>query len=613
MGTMLQLPSFPRHGILLNPSPTTSPYNQSVSLPGTPHLISSLSSLSSSASSSSPHNSEADNYFLTTSSPARQTSSTVPRNGTTTASTSGTSTLASRSTKRSSLSAPHTRKIRFAPLPEPRRDEQDLPDVFLDDEAETITALPLSSTLETPRANATQVSGRSNSLLFSGASGAPESHPDTPTPTTSTTIIPPPASSSTWSHVVASNVASSTSGSERYDSDTDLMTPLSPSAALSSSSIDRYPYPQSCPESPIGRRVDLPKDSRKWSTKKLFKPLLGPLAKKDITPEDVLTLGLNQLVRSSTRDSDGASSGATTPLRNRSRERSDTASGGFDKDVHFGAPLSRSSSDNTSGKKQSKKKSLLSSLMGSDSSSSGEGSLWRTQSATEDMRRTKSRESTISNEDLKRTRSYSASGPAGRPAPRKQLKMLNGRVYGAKRNPNVNLFASARSEENEFVEWGYGGMGSVKSAASVGNTKYSRVQGSAALGSSDEAGWSKGSRGRQPSNEDDDGSGLAWARRRKEERERAKKDAAEKVAVKSTSGEQVADKDVVMEEHLQEEPHTDMADPDPPTALDVKESPTTKAQEAEEMEETSSPIAISEVSADHVTTAVKPACDAVAG
>ena len=59
------------------------------------------------------------------------------------------------------------------------------------------------------------------------------------------------------------------------------------------------------------------------------------------------------------------------------------------------------------------------------------------------------------------------------------------------------------SSDPEFVEWGYGGMGSVKSADSVGNNKYSRVQGSAALGSAEGAGW--GHRGRTSANDDDDG------------------------------------------------------------------------------------------------------------
>jgi hypothetical protein len=421
MATMLQLPSFPRHGILLNSSPSTSPYHQATSLPGTPHLISSLSSLSPSASSSSPHNPETDHYFLTASVPARSATSSVPRNS---ASTSGpnsnTSTLASRDTKSSSLSAPQTRKIHFAPLPEPRCDE--FPDVFLDDNVDSISSLPISSSsLDASRGNTTQIaSARTNSLLFSSAVPTTEAPADTPTPTTSTTLIGPATSSAKSSNAAPMQIIFSTSGSDRYDSDTDLMTPQSPSAMLSSSSsfIERYPYSQSCPESPIGRRIDLPQENRRWSTKKLFKPLLGPLAKKDISTEDVLTLGLNQLVRSSTRDSDCASSGATTPLRNRSRERPESISSGSEKGVDFWVPLSRSMSDHSGAKKQPKEKSLLSSLMGSGSGSSADRGLWRTQSETADIGRTQSRESTISNENMKRA-SNSTGIVNGRLGPRR--------------------------------------------------------------------------------------------------------------------------------------------------------------------------------------------------
>ncbi|KAI0345082.1 hypothetical protein BDW22DRAFT_1426782 [Trametopsis cervina] len=588
---MLQLPAFPRHGILLNPSPTTSPYNHPTSLPGTPHLISSLSSLSSSASSSSPHNSEADHYFLTSSSPRNVASGS--RNGSlapsTTATASAASTVASRESakaRRSSLSsAPHPRRIqiRFAPLPEPRRDNQDLPDVFYDDEAENLSSLPLSSSLETPRASTTNISSRNMSLLFSGAPVPSEAPADASTPTTSSAAVtaPAPASSSHYSQVVPVHVASSTSGSERYDSDTDLTTPQSPPVVLSSSSsfIERYPYPQSCPESPIGRRVDLPKDNLKW-TKKLLKPLLGPLAKK---PEDVLTLGLNQLVRSTTRDSDAASSGATTPLRSRSRERAESVSGNSEKDVDFGVPLSRSTSDNTATKKP-KKKSLFASLMGSDSSS-GDAELWRTQSATADIRRTRSRESTIANENLRRTRSNSTGVTPGQPRQRKQLKMLNGRVYGAKRNMNgVNLFASARSEDPQFVEWGYGGMGSVKSAASVGNNKYSRVQGSAALGSS---------------NDDDDGGGMSWVKKRKEERERAKLEAAEKAALEAAAaGANAETQEDAGDASEADKTPNEVADTHPATIIEVV------AEETEGEEKSGvTPLATAE-SAEHVTTAV---------
>ncbi|KAF7970668.1 hypothetical protein HWV62_23320 [Athelia sp. TMB] len=107
--------------------------------------------------------------------------------------------------------------------------------------------------------------------------------------------------------------------------------------------------------------------------------------------------------------------------------------------------------------------------------------------------------------------------PAGKRA--KGTRMLNGRVYGGRRAlQNSNLFATAKDEEPSFVEWGYGGMGAVRSNSGVGahGSKWARVQGGGALG---------GARGED---DDDDGGGMAWARKRKEARERAAREAEEK-------------------------------------------------------------------------------------
>ncbi|KAL6308020.1 hypothetical protein BKA93DRAFT_31566 [Sparassis latifolia] len=126
---------------------------------------------------------------------------------------------------------------------------------------------------------------------------------------------------------------------------------------------------------------------------------------------------------------------------------------------------------------------------------------------------------------------------------RRQQRMLNGRVYGAKRNP----FANARPDP-QFVEWGYGGMGSVQ--ASNGHASiWSKVQSSGAInvGAHDSSqGW--GSRpstanGRLTGNgalgnstntsgaasaSDDDGTGMAWVRKRREQRERERKEREER-------------------------------------------------------------------------------------
>lgn len=98
--------------------------------------------------------------------------------------------------------------------------------------------------------------------------------------------------------------------------------------------------------------------------------------------------------------------------------------------------------------------------------------------------------------------------------------MLNGRVYGGRRinAQNTNLFATAKDEDPEFVEWGYGGMGSVKSR-STGGSQWNRLQSGAAMGLK-----SPGSGTGGDGDEEDDGGGMAWVKKRKEQREKAKKE-----------------------------------------------------------------------------------------
>lgn len=116
--------------------------------------------------------------------------------------------------------------------------------------------------------------------------------------------------------------------------------------------------------------------------------------------------------------------------------------------------------------------------------------------------------------------------------------MLNGRVYGSKRNPPTNPFANVR-DEPEFVEWGYGGMGSVNCSS---DSKYSVLaKGAPALLSHGQA-KSPGPRGGATEpverndgvgvpapDDEDDGSGMGWVKKRRLERERLarEKEAAE--------------------------------------------------------------------------------------
>ncbi|KAJ1310474.1 hypothetical protein OPQ81_007207 [Rhizoctonia solani] len=98
-------------------------------------------------------------------------------------------------------------------------------------------------------------------------------------------------------------------------------------------------------------------------------------------------------------------------------------------------------------------------------------------------------------------------------------RMLNGRVYGARRARE--RLQSQSSMEPEFSEWGYGGMGSVNNGS-----EYSKLQ-------------SKTSSVGGPGGDDDedDGSGMTWVRKRKEkkEREEREKREAEEAAAKAAA------------------------------------------------------------------------------
>lgn len=164
--------------------------------------------------------------------------------------------------------------------------------------------------------------------------------------------------------------------------------------------------------------------------------------------------------------------------------------------------------------------------------------------------------------------------------PKKHVKMLNGRVYGGKRyagehlSPHsqqfnlpitaqtlANPFANVR-DDPEFVEWGYGGMGSVHASAGIANDMWKGLQrserGGALLAGSSfgspsapvhttggvvTAGGGRGSGARATSPiarrkmsesvpecgmgnvsagggvDEDDGSGMGWVKRRRAERE----------------------------------------------------------------------------------------------
>jgi hypothetical protein len=120
-----------------------------------------------------------------------------------------------------------------------------------------------------------------------------------------------------------------------------------------------------------------------------------------------------------------------------------------------------------------------------------------------------------SNNKQKKKPGHAASNSLGGGARRSQQRMLNGRVYGYRQ---ANPFANVQDQEPEFVEWGHGGAGSVRSNNSTGSSMYAGVQ-SAGRVSVGHTGASGGGDA-----EEDDGSGVAWLRKRREARERERRE-----------------------------------------------------------------------------------------
>ncbi|KAH9857583.1 hypothetical protein C2E23DRAFT_281542 [Lenzites betulinus] len=505
----------PGRGILLNPSPGASPAYHPAALPA---LVPSNSSLSSSASSSAP----GDDYFSSKSSASpspgpSSSGSPAPRN----------STHLHPSRKPRNGSNPSTvRRIRFAPLPEPRRDldaaEDLLPPVFLDDDAEAPHPHdPQSLSLHSALAAASlSLAAPGDSELCRRTRSLPPSVSNSPSlakkalPSDSLLLDPAhsaPASSSPSSAAAADpnpgppSSNDHTTAPSELGHDWDVLPPSSP--ALASLSL---PTP------------DSPRKAGKWS--KMLKPLLGrshnhqaggakgSLARTS-SAEEVAALAGGERGRGAFLGLAGSRNSSRSRDASVSRER-DCGRGGRDSD--FGLPLHRWTSEGQPVLPVSKKKKH--SLFGVGGGGGGVP-LGRTQSLT-----------SLSSKDEKK-------GAAARPAVvvtnggRKQQRMLNGRVYGAKRN--ANPFANVRSEEPEFVEWGYGGMGSVKASAGQ-SAIWQRVQkGSVAIGGGDgeSAAWGGGTR---TSADEDDGSGMAWLKKRKEQREKARAE-AEKAAAEAAA------------------------------------------------------------------------------
>ncbi|CAG8643011.1 15584_t:CDS:2, partial [Acaulospora colombiana] len=104
-------------------------------------------------------------------------------------------------------------------------------------------------------------------------------------------------------------------------------------------------------------------------------------------------------------------------------------------------------------------------------------------------------------------------------------RMLNGRVYGYRQS---NPFANVQDNEPEFVEWGHGGAGSVRSNNSTGSSMYAGVQ-SAGRVSIGHTGQGAGTEARERE------------RREKEAAEAKAKEDAAKTDVDPTAGKEQVD------------------------------------------------------------------------
>jgi hypothetical protein len=121
----------------------------------------------------------------------------------------------------------------------------------------------------------------------------------------------------------------------------------------------------------------------------------------------------------------------------------------------------------------------------------------------------------------------------GKGTERKQVKMLNGRVYGRRLEDDVKR--SKDVQEPAFVEWGglmgdrARGMGSNQSAsasaaASGGQQQQQRRSIRTEGDEGAAAAASMGGNSRSVAEDEDDGSGLAWVKKRREARERARRE-----------------------------------------------------------------------------------------
>ena len=254
--------------------------------------------------------------------------------------------------------------------------------------------------------------------------------------------------------------------------------------------------------------------SPRWSTKRLLRPLLsksshGNSPAPSETPSD-------SLFRPSSIDSVGSTQSAAAATGGTSGALSVFSS-------RLLGPKCRSTPDLENQRLRAASSSF-------NASASGSGSVSRATSAllakmtplTSSISESSVSASTTlsSGTSIRRTRSQTSG--TGVPAAKKRI-MLNGRMYGSRRGaltPDPSFHP--RVYEQEFNEWG-SGLGSVPSNRAAGAVAdWDRVRsGGTGIGND------------RPAEEEDDGSGMGWVKRRREARERAKREAQEGHAAQS--------------------------------------------------------------------------------
>ncbi|TFK34838.1 hypothetical protein BDQ12DRAFT_331704 [Crucibulum laeve] len=450
-----------RQGILLSPSQTSSvssnypnPYEDSTLSSGSP------SGSASSSSSTSSH----------TSLSSGSTPTNIPAQKPVTPS----------------------RRIRFAPLPDPRRsvlitddgDELPLP------EAHDATQFPCPATplagefsLEHPQIDTSSIGSSSSSSQRNSYSTDPSSVSSTPGTATPVSIT--------------------------IQSDScDGSAPASPTNSVQQPTVvpakSSWPKPKSLN---ILRSFKKSSSSSSSGSSHTLTPTPSiEKGSRGVTKEEILTLGTINLFRSTSRES-----------RNGNESDPGSSSSGWG--------LTRWTSAGTTG----------------DKANSAVGSpLARTQSTQSYTSKSKRPSSTGGLFYTPSPSRSKAAAPVKQNTVRTGTRMLNGRVYGGPKRPqtNANPFANARDEEPEFVEWGYGGMGSVKGAKSAGVTGagWEKLHGGASVGAK---GKQAGGSGVDGDAEEDDGSGLGWVKKRKEERERKKKEEEERRKAEEAGAEKI--------------------------------------------------------------------------